>query len=226
MFSKISIAVWRQKVINCTIIKRLLRVNWFVMIIPFRCSVIYTFGINRVKHLFEIAHTFLLQLWGRFFQYRIPGSPWQCRKTLHGDMNITYMFDRYRCSLAAVTPAKYQCGSKNLTSAFMRPKISLTEKLRNGALITPPFRNWRNNEIKYKGHLVQTTELLPCHDKIPCYRSVSRADVYRWINWDNTALTFMVWLLSLTTKTLVPQTSMVFMINNRTCRPRGHNGDY
>ena len=38
---------------------------------------------------------------------------------------------------AAVTPVKYGCDSKNLTCAFARSKILLTEKLTNGALVTP-----------------------------------------------------------------------------------------
>ena len=40
-------------------------------------------------------------------------------------------------SWAAGTPVKYECDSRNLTCTFARPKILLTEKLKNGALVTP-----------------------------------------------------------------------------------------
>ena len=38
---------------------------------------------------------------------------------------------------AAATPVKYECDSGNLTGNFARSKILLTEKLANGALVTP-----------------------------------------------------------------------------------------
>ena len=38
---------------------------------------------------------------------------------------------------AAGTPVKYECDSRNLTCTFARSKILLTEKLTNGALVTP-----------------------------------------------------------------------------------------
>ena len=52
-------------------------------------------------------------------------------------MNITFIFDRCRRSSAAATPVKYECDSKNLTCTFAISKILLTEKLTNGALVTP-----------------------------------------------------------------------------------------
>ena len=52
-------------------------------------------------------------------------------------MNITFIFDRWRRSSAAVTPVKYECDSRNITDTFARSEISLTEKLTNGALVTP-----------------------------------------------------------------------------------------
>ena len=36
-----------------------------------------------------------------------------------------------------MTPVKYECDSRNLTGTFARSKILLTEKLANGALVTP-----------------------------------------------------------------------------------------
>ena len=36
-----------------------------------------------------------------------------------------------------MTPVKYECDSGNLTGTFATPKILLTEKLANGALVTP-----------------------------------------------------------------------------------------
>ena len=47
------------------------------------------------------------------------------------------IFDRCRRSSAAVTPVKYECDANNLTGPFARSKILLTEKLTNGALVTP-----------------------------------------------------------------------------------------
>ena len=47
------------------------------------------------------------------------------------------MFGRCRRSAAAVTPVKYECDSGNLTGNFARSKILLTERLANGALVTP-----------------------------------------------------------------------------------------
>ena len=48
-----------------------------------------------------------------------------------------FIFGRCRRSSAAVTPVKYECDSGNLAGTFTRSKISLTEKLANGALVTP-----------------------------------------------------------------------------------------
>ena len=48
-----------------------------------------------------------------------------------------FIFGRCRRSSAAVTLVKYECESGNLTGTFARSKISLTEKLANGDLVTP-----------------------------------------------------------------------------------------
>ena len=48
-----------------------------------------------------------------------------------------FIFDRCCRSSAAVTPVKYECDANNLTGTFARSKILLTEKLTNGALVTP-----------------------------------------------------------------------------------------
>ena len=40
-----------------------------------------------------------------------------------------------------VTPVKYECDSNNLQATFARSNILLTEKLINGALVTPPLMN-------------------------------------------------------------------------------------
>ena len=52
-------------------------------------------------------------------------------------LNITFIFDRCRSSSAAVASVKYKCDSNNLRGSFGRSKILLTEKLTNGALVTP-----------------------------------------------------------------------------------------
>ena len=51
--------------------------------------------------------------------------------------DITFIFQRCHRSLAMVTFVKYECDLKNITSTFARSKIYLTEKLMNGALVTP-----------------------------------------------------------------------------------------
>ena len=48
-----------------------------------------------------------------------------------------FIFDRCCRSSAAVTPAKYECDANNLKGTFARSKTLLTEKLTNGALVTP-----------------------------------------------------------------------------------------
>ena len=48
-----------------------------------------------------------------------------------------YIFDRCRHSSAAVAPVKYKCDSNNLRVTFTRSNILLTEKLKNGTLVTP-----------------------------------------------------------------------------------------
>ena len=54
-----------------------------------------------------------------------------------------FIFDRCRRSSAAVTPVKYECDANNLTGTSERSKILLTEKLTNGALLTPtPEHLW------------------------------------------------------------------------------------
>ena len=52
-------------------------------------------------------------------------------------LNIMFIFGRCCRSSDAVTPVKYKCDSKNLTGTSARLKILLTEKLTNGALVTP-----------------------------------------------------------------------------------------
>ena len=52
-------------------------------------------------------------------------------------LNIAFIFDRCRRSSAAGTPVKYEYDSRNLACSFARSKILLTEKLTNGALVTP-----------------------------------------------------------------------------------------
>ena len=59
-----------------------------------------------------------------------------------------FIFDRCCRSSAAVTPVKYECDTNNLTGTSARLKILLTEKLTNGALVTPTpgisiIPNWR-----------------------------------------------------------------------------------
>ena len=54
-------------------------------------------------------------------------------------LDITFIFDRCRCSSAAVVPVKYKSDSNNLTGTFARSKILLTEKFTKIVLVTPYF---------------------------------------------------------------------------------------
>ena len=52
-----------------------------------------------------------------------------------------------------MTPVKYECDTNNLTGTSARSKILLTEKLANGALVTPtpellPFATLINYQIQ------------------------------------------------------------------------------
>ena len=68
--------------------------------------------------------------------------------------NVSYWISRlYLAGVAAaqlrcaMTPVKYECDSGNLTGTFARSKILLTEKLANGALVTPTPRTMDNAEV-------------------------------------------------------------------------------
>ena len=52
-------------------------------------------------------------------------------------LNTTAIFGRRRRSCAAGTPAKYECYSRNLTHTFTKYEMSLRDKLRSEALVTP-----------------------------------------------------------------------------------------
>ena len=69
-----------------------------------------------------------------------------------------FIFDRCCRSSAAATPVKYECDANKLTGTFARSKILLTEKLTNGALVTPipgvgvtkaPFVNFSASRISH-----------------------------------------------------------------------------
>ena len=79
-------------------------------------------GVGVTKHIFSVP------LFSLFFQ---------------DDQNtgylydITFIFDRCRRSWAAETPDKYERYWKYLSYTFVKSKFSVTEKLTNGALVTP-----------------------------------------------------------------------------------------
>ena len=53
---------------------------------------------------------------------------------------FTYWISRLHSYTTGVTEAQlclYECDSKNLTSIFVKSKLSLTEKLTDGTLVTP-----------------------------------------------------------------------------------------
>ena len=51
--------------------------------------------------------------------------------------DIEFIFGRCRRSWAAETPGKYEHDWKYLTYTFAKSKFPATEKLKNGALVTP-----------------------------------------------------------------------------------------
>ena len=57
-------------------------------------------------------------------------------------LDITFIFERGHRSSATVASVKYKCDSNNLRGSFGRSKILLTEKLTNGALVTPTPELW------------------------------------------------------------------------------------
>ena len=78
-----------------------------------------------------------------------------------------FIFDRCRRNSAAVATVKYECDWNNLTDAFTRSKILLTEKLTNGPLVTPHPRGTRLNEIS--GHAgSKQTKYHWASDRINC----------------------------------------------------------
>ena len=68
-----------------------------------------------------------------------------------------FIYGRCHRSSAVVTPAKYGCDQKNLIDTFARSKILLTEKLANGALVTPTPGGWSTQQGGWHGHLLTWT---------------------------------------------------------------------
>ena len=79
----------------------------------------------------------LSQGWGPLHQFlhSMIFSAFQNYRNIGYLLNIKFIFDRCHCSLAAVTPVKYECDWKDLTGIFAKAGKSLTNK--NGALVTP-----------------------------------------------------------------------------------------
>ena len=75
-------------------------------------------------------------------------------------LNILFMFNRCGRSSAAMAPVKYNCNLNNLRGTFTRSKILLTEKLTNGALVTPT-PDWRLTFCKrwWQYHYVQDLDV-------------------------------------------------------------------
>ena len=79
-----------------------------------------------------------VQGWGLLVQFpnSIISPIFRHFQNRHYLFNMTFIFGRC-CNSAAVTPAKYEYHSRNLTGIFASSKILLTKKLTNGALVTP-----------------------------------------------------------------------------------------
>ena len=71
--------------------------------------------------------------------------------------DITFIFVRCHRSWAAETPGKYEHIWNYLTYTFAKSKFSVTEKLANGALVTPTpiwVRGWGLRELMNKNQLL------------------------------------------------------------------------
>ena len=90
-----------------------------------RCTKYSTFsnqGVGVTKPIFSVP------LFSRFFQ--------NYQNTCY-IYDITFIFDRCRRSRAAETPGKYECDLRYLAYTFTKSNFPVTEKLTNGALVTP-----------------------------------------------------------------------------------------
>ena len=80
-----------------------------------------------------------MQGWGLLNQFApfryFPNFPALSKHMLTIEYHV-YVDSCHRSS-AAVAPVKYKCDLNNLRGTFTRSKILLTEKLTNGALVTP-----------------------------------------------------------------------------------------
>ena len=92
-------------------------------------------------HATQASAEFVRYTWGGGYKANFLGSVifwfFQYYHNTRYILNITFIFDRCRHSSAAVAPVKYKCDLNNLRGTFARTKILLTEKLTNGALVTP-----------------------------------------------------------------------------------------
>ena len=71
-----------------------------------------------------------------------------------------FIFDRCHRSSAAVTPVKYESDANNLTGTFARSKILFTEKLTNGALVTPTPGDFSFHGLNIPGLHIGLTYIL------------------------------------------------------------------
>ena len=78
------------------------------------------------------------------------------------------IFDKCRRSSAAVTPVKYECDANNLRGTFARSKILLTEKLTNGALVTPTPAHLPVANISYARKRSLEILLSECETMLQC----------------------------------------------------------
>ena len=79
--------------------------------------------VQRWGYLANFRRSFFSQF---FLEYKNTNYP----------LDIVFISDKCRHSLAAVAYVKYKCDSMNLTGTFLSPTISLSEKLTNGTLVS------------------------------------------------------------------------------------------
>ena len=69
-------------------------------------------------------------------------------------LNITFISGRCDCSYAAVTPARYERDCTDLTDTFAQSKTPQTEKLTNGALVSPTAEPRQKLQCSNRVHIL------------------------------------------------------------------------
>ena len=104
--------------------------------------------------------------------------PVMCQQRLtYCTWELSVMLDRWRCSLAVVTPVKWECGSRDLIGTVLKSDISPTKKLVTGVSYTTPRSMIKVPQIaKFMGPTwdppgsCRPPSWAPCRPREPCYQ--------------------------------------------------------